>query len=148
MDLSSQYIQSPVCILYIQTPSSHRGTKKRFLETWFVSHLATQLSYTHGQRAHQRGSWGNGEFTKVWAELRGQSRMLRSLGINHSGKAEEIKRKKNWPSIIIECLRLHVAGPPVKDEDFSVSQWFCLHHATQPASSFVFFKWIDPFYLH
>lgn len=32
--------------------------------------------------------------TQVWAELRGQSRMLRSLGINHSGKAEEIKRKK------------------------------------------------------
>ena len=32
--------------------------------------------------------------TQVWAELRGQSRMLRSLGINHSGKAEERKGKK------------------------------------------------------
>lgn len=30
----------------------------------------------------------------MWAELRDQSRMLRSLGINHSGKAEEIKGKK------------------------------------------------------
>lgn len=32
--------------------------------------------------------------TQVWAELRGQSRMLRSLGFNLSGKAEEIRGKK------------------------------------------------------